>query len=317
MTASDEAQLIQLLNDVYGSTYSYRQFYKAGIYSNYLNSTKSIAFGAFLGDGTLISHTAFNFIDPKLNYVESGMSLRRLVYKKGLRDIEKRAWEEISNYLSKKVNYIHQQTTTYHSFAQKYAEDTMNAIPSGMIFNYVTGEQVQSMPLFRQPMHAITYTTSLNFHKKYIQLPDNPYYDWLVNLFDNFGRLVRKCKANNTEILSFKEITTNETLSLCRLSAKNVKIDYEQPNTNRLTLVHVPCDGTSINTLISQGYYPVGIRVHSSRQDEIIMQNLSSTDIRVLADDLRYIPLYNKYFSEVMANWVLITQSQIQRFGRQ
>jgi len=283
----DEAAFQDLLRAAYGGTYSHRFLYEKEGLATLIRDGKGAFWGEFCpsGDGSLLAHTGILFKDPRGEYVESGLSLRR----PGARStLDPRAmWARVVADLPPSVGYVHQHTTTAHPLAQRYARRYLSALPVGFVAAYTVGETVHGAGRVAgspadTPMDALAMTTALVAEPRAVSLPDGPFFAWLSEIFENFGRTVTRVgsvPAVGGGTLPAQLFETSSGLSLERSVLAREPTSPLLPSAARTRLVHVPVDAGSagaFSDLIAADFVPVGVRLHRRRPDEIVFQFLPS-----------------------------------------
>ncbi len=281
----DEAAFQDLLRAAYGGTYSHRFLYEKGGVAALIRDGKCAVWGQFCpsGDGSLLAHTGILFKDPRGEYVESGLSLRR----PGARStLDPHAmWARVVAELPPSVGYVHQHTTTAHPLAQRYARRYLHAKPVGFVAAYTVGETVHWARSVAggpadAPMDALAMTTALVAEPRAVSLPDGPFFAWLSETFEGFGRTVTRVgsvPAVGGGALPAQRFETSPGLSLERSVLARGPTSPLRPSAARTRLVHVPVDETiAFSDLIAADFVPVGVRLHRRRPDEIVFQFLPS-----------------------------------------
>jgi hypothetical protein len=270
----DEGALRALVRRVYGDTYSYRRLYEAGGIAGLIESGQVSLWGDFAASGELASHTGFFYKDPRGDYVESGMSLRNPAVRPVTTDTE--VWRRFFEWLGTRFAYIHQNTTTYHPLAQRYAERYMRACPTGLVVDYAVGERLVGLACSEAPMHALTMTTVIAGHRRPdVRVPRGPWAEWLATIALGLG-LAPVVVDPKSFPLAVGPIEHNTALDLRRRSVARAG-ELLAPAQHRVELIHVPLDERlgAFAELVSAGYVPVGLRPHATRPHELVMQHLA------------------------------------------
>ena len=76
----------------------------------------------------LLSHTGFLYKDPRGDYLESGLSFIGRA-REGTPDAV--VWARLMLWLQDRCVFVHQNTSTWHPLAQRYAARYMRARPTG------------------------------------------------------------------------------------------------------------------------------------------------------------------------------------------
>jgi len=281
----DEGALVALLRAVYGETYAYRALYQPGGVSALIRSGSAALWGDFDPAGELRSHTGFLFKDPKGDYVESGLSLRRPRARPGTPDAL--VWARLFEWLADRCVLVHQSTSTRHPLAQRYAARYMRARPTGVIVDYVEGERLVGLAHPLTPMPALMMTTvvrpdRLPSSSRPRLLPRGPWGAWLADVLATLG--VASAAADAAEVpsaVALADIEHNVGLAIRRRAVIHVPEappleDALAAPAARVDLVHLPCDARMyvFPALERAGFVPVGVRLHATRQDEVVLQRL-------------------------------------------
>ncbi len=269
----DEPAFQGLLRDVYGATYSYRSLYEPGGVARLLREKRAKLWGDFDEDGRLAGHTGILYKDPRGDYVESGMSFKRPRARGVTPDAV--AWRRILDDVAATHPLIHQNTTTRHPLAQRYAERYMRARAAGVIVGYAVGEHLIGWPAIDRPMDAVTMTSRLApTTERPRLLPPGPWSDWLRSVFASFG-LATDIATGTAPSVGTETFEHNTAIDLTR------RVVVRDPSVTdhsaaRTDLVHLPTDARvlSLPRFESEGFVPVGVRLHATRPDEIVLQRL-------------------------------------------
>jgi hypothetical protein len=280
LVPADEPAFQGLLRRVYGDTYSYRTLYRAGGVTALITSGRAALWGDFADDDReLISHTGFFWKDPRRDYVESGMSLRHPNRRPSTPDDE--VWRRLFEWLGGDTAYLHQQTTTYHPLAQRYAERHMRALPAGFVIDYAVGEKLEALTTPAGPMHAVMMTSQLApaHPQPAIAIPSGPWSEFVASAAGGLGLVaaIEEVPAAGAVLLDATPIEHNRDLGLVRRGVARTAGVAATPVTDaRVDLVHVPLDDRAgaVAALAELGYVPVGLRPHATRPHEIVMQHL-------------------------------------------
>ena len=282
----DEPAFVALLREVYGETYSYRALYEAGGVAALIRSGSAALWGDFDPSGQLLDHTAFLFKDPRGDYVESGMSFRGARAREATPDAV--VWARLFEWLHERCVFIHQNTSTWHPLAQRYAARYMRARPTGVIVDYVIGERLIGLVHATTPMQALTMTSvvrpdRLPSPSSPRLVPRGPWGEWLEGVLVGLGINAIPCDARETPGgLGIEEIERNSALDLVRRAVTrgpaqtSLEAAIEEAS-SRIDLLHLPCDDrmAAFPTIERAGYVPVGVRPHATRPDEVILQRLA------------------------------------------
>jgi hypothetical protein len=282
----DEGALRSLVRKVYGDTYSYRRVYEDGGIAAMIESGKASLWGDFTASGELASHTGFFYKDPRGDYVESAMSLRNPALRPVTPDAE--VWRRFFAWLGRRFAYVHQNTTTYHPLAQRYADRYMRAVPAGLVLDYAVGERLAGVERTGAPMHALMMTTVVDGHpQREVRLPRGPWSAWLAQVAVGLGLAPVEVDAAAWP-LSATPIEHNAALDLVRRSIgrDRARAGAFAPTGTRIDLVHVPLDERmgAVAGLVAAGYVPVGLRAQATRPHEVVLQHLPSDRLARAAD---------------------------------
>jgi hypothetical protein len=296
----DEAALQALLRAVYGDTYSHRSLYEPGGLAALLSAGRVSLWGDFAASGELLSHTGFFHKDRRGDYLESGMSFRGANARKGTPDAE--VWRRLFGWLSDLCVFVHQNTSTWHPLAQRYAERYMLARPTGVIIDYAIGERLVGVPHPKTPMQALTMTSVVRPDRlpppsDLRLVPRGPWGGWIAEVFASLGITAIEeapLEAPLALALELDAIEQSPALSLLRRAVTSgaegapplaAALD---PPCARVDLLHLPCDArmAAFPLLERAGYVPVGVRPHATRPDEVILQRLPGVRRREAMDAL-------------------------------
>lgn len=307
----DEAKFLDLLRAVYGETYSHRSLYRPGGLRALLDE-RAVLWGEFDEHGDLVGHTGFLRKDPRGDYAESGLSFARpgRVARRVRSDFEGRAlWPRLL--ASANTPLVHQHTTTWHPLAQRYAERYLGAKFTGLVLAYTVGERLEGFAS-REVMDAVVLTSVVApiAPRPPALIPEGRSADWLRTLFDGFGRSTVRvaCDPHSTIAVSLETFERSEGLDLVRRVVERPERTPHHPpgpvapTGHRTDLVHLPTDERvhAFYTLTRAGYLPVGIRVHATRPDEIVLQRLTGegrTDAlrRLAGQEISLIPSFRPH----------------------
>jgi hypothetical protein len=313
LSADDEPAFQRLLRAAYGDTYSYRDLYREGGLARLLASKRATLFGDFDGDGELFSHTAFLHKDPRGEYIESGMSLRNAWLRTPGRIADADTWPSLFEAIPRGCAYVHQNTTTLHPLAQRYASRYMRAAPTGFIADYAIGERLTGFDASDAPMQCLTMTTALDGAPtaRDVQLPDTAWSPWITDRLRAWGRrVVAAPPRRSLEDLTLTLVEHNPDLSLRRRAldqrpcAEAISLDDDRPRTD---LVHVPLDARAgvLPALFEADYVPVGVRPHATRPDEVIVQHLPPARIGSVVGALRAARVHGDEARRLLSDWVV------------
>ena len=281
----DEPAFVALLREVYGETYAYRALYEPGAVAALIRSGRAALWGDFDPAGRLLSHTGFLCKDPRGDYLESGLSFRSSRAREGTPDAV--VWARLFAWLEERCVLVHQNTSTWHPLAQRYAARYMRARPTGLIVDYVIGERLVGLAHPTTPMQALTMTSVVRpdrlpspSHPRVV--PRGPWGAWLAGVLRELGveAIVASEGAASTR-LGLDEIERNAALDLVRRAVTRAPAEVSlaaelAAPAARVDLLHLPCDDrmAAYPELERAGYVPVGVRPHATRADEVILQRL-------------------------------------------
>ena len=310
ITKDDSEEFVKLLNRVYGDTYSYSELYSSQGYESFLEKPGVFCFGSFDEESRMIGHTCVTFSDPKNNYAESGMSMRKPFNRAVSRNTEVETWETILDFASKKTTYLHCNTTTYHSFAQRYAKKILSGKFTCLIFDYAQGEKLRHINHIDRPMLALTLTTILKpTEKKRVLIPENSWANWLISILNQFNRLSVVVKPKN-EMLTLNVINENNNLKLTRYIANKYPTEgfnIKEVHTSSLNvLINLPLDGCGFDYLLELGYLPVGIRPHHTRTDEVVFQHFTEKSKEAVSKTISNAKIYSTIDKNFINEWLAI-----------
>jgi hypothetical protein len=310
LTEKDEPAFQRLLRAVYGETYSYRELCTVGGYAALLARGAARCWGDVADDGELHAHTAFLLKDPRGEYTESGMSLRNASLRSPGRSEDGAVWRTLLEDARRHAPLLHQNTTTRHPLAQRYAVRHLGARPTGFILAYTRDEQLIGLPQTGSETHALTMTTVLADRARPIEtaaLPSSRFAPWLEDLLARWGiRVVRTERVERAFALDTLE--ENASIGLRRRAVSRAR--PEEPPADilarrawRTELIHVPCDERLATgpALEAYGYVPVGLRPHARRPSEVIFQQIADrADAR---ERLRHIALVGDDARAIVRGW--------------
>jgi hypothetical protein len=286
----DEPAFVALLREVYGETYSYRSLYEPGGMAELIRSGRAFLWGDFDEAGQLLGHSGFLCKDPRGDYVESGLSFRGARSRAGTPDAV--AWPRLFDWLRERCVFVHQNTSTWHPLAQRYAARYMSARPTGVIVDYVVGERLVGIAHPTTPMQALTMTSVVRPDRvpspttsRPRLVPRGPWGAWLQGVFESLG--IAAIEIDDGAVaadLAIEAIEQNPALDLVRrVVARAAPVEMEiafegalDEVNARIDLLHLPCDDrmAAYPALERAGYVPVGVRPHATRPDEVILQRL-------------------------------------------
>lgn len=282
---ADEAQVIGLLRSCYGESYGHGELYQPGVLQGLWASGRLGSLGSFAADGALVGHTGLWFKDPAGDFVESGLSLVAPPQRGVPRDDKESAlWPWLLGELSERFAFIHQQTTTLHPAAQRYAMHHMRARFAGWLPRYTQGESLVGLPSSPPTMHALMMTTCLRPLAGSILLPAGPHAGWLAGLASELGLTpeVVPSSASSPSACAWSAEVLDEApglglrrrrLGLAAVGAPPLEL-APGPGGWRVEVLHVPCVAevtqASAAALYAAGFAPVGLRPGALRPHEVV-----------------------------------------------
>jgi hypothetical protein len=293
LTADDEARFRELLRSVYGESYSYTDLYQEGRLSTQLESGSLLCIGEFDLFDHLVGHSALILKGPSARFVESGISFRRPGYRGAAREIQFQFWKGVLALLTLHFEYVHQNTSTYHPFAQKYADEYLGAKPTGLIIEFSRGERLSAIRHSDQPMHALVMSTILEplpGAGSECFLPEGEFGNWIAEIVFRLKLNRRICRVQNAisdrvllPSLTLVRFELNQSLSMERRRVGGQGSDRLDKREGRTDLVHLPInDGELVSLasghLLRHGYVPVGLRPGGREPDEIVFQHLPNRE---------------------------------------
>lgn len=291
----DEAQVIQLLRACYGESYGHGELYQPGTLQGLWASGRLGSLGSFTAEGALTGHTGLWFKDPAGDFVESGLSLVAPPQRGVPRDDkESELWPWLLRELASRFAFIHQQTTTLHPAAQRYAMHHMRARFAGWLPCYTQGESLVGLPSAPPTMHALLMTTCLRPLEGPILLPPGPHAAWLSELASTLGLTPSIASpwplspSSPLPPLAAELLEEAPGLGLRRrrllLASAPSPSSPSSPSSplqptpgqgwRRVEVLHVPCVAevtqASAAALYAAGFAPVGLRPGALRPHEVV-----------------------------------------------
>ena len=316
LTAEDETAFQKLLLSIYGNTYLYKSLYKKNGYANLVNSGNVVCFGQFNSENQLIGHTGF-FFNFEKGYAISGLSMRIKGFARIKRSDELETWEAIFAWLSKKVTYVHQNTTTYHLLAQMYAHKILKSIPTGFIFDYVIGERLLDFNSPTHSMHALTQTSILHEEPlKTVYINDNKWADWIILCFEGLNREATKI-AGEEKPFVLKQLESNAEIDI---EKRVVHFDTDEAIPDmplaksifRTDLIYFPCNANySYDMLLENEYIPVGICPNPTDNDEIVFQFIPKNRRADAISNLKEAKLFTEKAKLIIERWIELCEETI------
>lgn len=197
LSQDDIPAIIDLLEANYGDSYSYKQYLK-----ELISTQQLISYGIFNNKNEMYGHTALITKDISNDYFESGLTMRHPRRKSSSKELERELFNHIMEEFKHKTFFIHQNTTTYHHFAQMNGRNYMHTNFCGLIVSYASGENLYGVDHGREDMNAIVYTTVLNQNTKncITHLPAGKWGEWLGKILNNIQveREISYCKITDS-----------------------------------------------------------------------------------------------------------------------
>ncbi len=316
LTAEDELIVQKLVLSIYGETYPTKSIYKKNGYANLVNSENVVCFGQFNSVNQLIGHTGF-FINFKKGYAVSGYSMRIKGFTRIKRSDELETWEAIFTWLSKKIKYIHQNTTTCHLLAQMYADKILKSIPTGFVFDYALGIRLTDFKNPTDSTHILTQTNMLHEEPpKTVCVDDSKWADWIIFCFEGFNREITKIVGENKPFV----LEQTETDPEIDLEKRTVHFDAAETvptmpfskSTCRTDLIYFPCDAShSYHILLENEYLPVGVCPSPIGNDEIVFQFVPKHKRADTIADLKLAKLFTEKAKLIIKRWIELCEETI------
>jgi len=189
-------------------------------------------------------------------------------------------------WLQDRCVFMHQNATSWHPLAQRYAERYMRARPTGVIVDYAVDERLVGIPHRDGPMQALTMTSVVRADRvpspgRRRLVPRGPWGEWLSGLLGSLGiAVIERAPVEAPGELGLEEIERNPAVGLLRrVVVRGGAAPLEAAGEGggvRTELLHLPCDGrmAAFPALERAGYVPVGVRPHATREDEVVLQRL-------------------------------------------
>lgn len=288
----DERAFRELLQARYAETYSYPFLYEPGGVLRLWRAGALLSLGEFDSRGTLLWHTGL-WSHPGRDCVDSGLSVALPSRRTAMdRSEHERLWRYLLDALTGQVAFLHQNTSTLHVMAQRYASRFMRAVPMGLVVNYTRGETLRGIEGSGVPMQALAMTTVLSpLPPRRRYLPAGPWGEWLASILAGVGlaetAVLTPLEARvSTPSYLLRPIDWNESLRIERRELVGLS-EAEQgefvltSSRARVDLIHLPmgepqrvAEGTPV--LLAAGYVPTGIRLRQGAPDEIVFQHLGN-----------------------------------------
>ncbi len=284
---SDEPALRELLRARYHETYSYRTFYSPGVLAELWKRGRLASLGEYDDQGKLVAHTGF-FLECDSSSVESGLSLTHPTLRSAMsREEHLRMWRYVLGILKTRVTFLHQNTTTLHPLAQRYAARCMHARATGIIFDYTAGETLIGVAGSSLPMLALCMTTLFEpLPRKPCFLPQGAFGQWLLELLGSLDLhasaelvpLAPQRPAPRFELLSFNPALGLERRRICMNEAEPPASELRSCRA-RVDLIHLPTHQSPLVAafapmLLEAGYRPVGLALNHPSAHEIVFQHM-------------------------------------------
>jgi hypothetical protein len=318
LTEPDEPPFQELLHARYGGSYSYSSLYEPGGASRLWKSGRLLSLGELNGQGAIVSHTGL-WVTPGRDSVDSGLSLTHPTQRTAMdRGEHARMWRHLLDSLKGHVGFVHQNTSTLHLMAQRYASRIMGAVPVGLIVDYTQGETLIGVEGSGVPMQALAMTTVLApLPPRTRYLPAGPWGEWLLPILEGLGlsgtaAMVPLESRFPAERYRFRPLEWNESLRLERrelvgLAGSGAGELTPLSRRARVDLVHLQmgeprrvAEGTP--ALLAAGYRPTGIRLHLQEQDEIVFQHVG--DAKAACSALSHARPAGKNAQALFTGWI-------------
>lgn len=291
LTEADEPAFQDLLRARYGDSYSYRSLYQPGGAARLWKAGTLLSLGEFDAQGRIVSHTAL-WAAPGRDAVDSGLSLTRPFQRTAMDHAEHaRMWRYLRDKLRSHVGFVHQNTSTLHLMAQRYASRIMEAVPVGLVLDYTQGETLMGVEGSGVPMQALAMTTVLvppALRVRY--LPEGPWGEWLRSILTGLGLAetvvqVPSARRALPEGFVLRPRDWNESLRIERrelagfgaagqgeltLRSSRARVDLLHLSTGEARRV---AEATPV--LLAAGYLPTGVRLRQHEPDEIVFQHVA------------------------------------------
>ncbi|WP_224364552.1 hypothetical protein [Hyalangium versicolor] len=318
LTELEEPAFRELLHARYGDTYSYPMLYEPGGASRLWRSGRLLSLGELNAQGAVVSHTGL-WTAPGRDSVDSGLSLTHPSQRTAMdRDEHTRMWRHLLGRLRTHVGFVHQNTSTLHLMAQRYASRIMGAVPVGLVVNYTQGEQLIGVEGSGIPMQALAMTTVLSpLPPRTRYLPSGHWGEWLLSILAGLdvsktAVLVPTEGGAHTKRYILRPIDWNESLLIERRELTGLsdseagEPELRSPRA-RVDLVHLSMGdpqqvavGTPV--LLAAGYRPSGVRLHRDSPDEIVFQHVRDVSAACVA--LSRARLAGRDSQALFAGWV-------------
>ncbi|WP_147454746.1 hypothetical protein [Corallococcus sp. AB038B] len=313
----DEPAFRELLHARYAETYSYPFLYEPGGAGRLWRDGALLSLGEFDARGALLWHTGL-WSKPGRDSLDSGLSVALRSRRTIMGRAEHEAlWGSLLERLGRWVGFLHQNTSTLHVMAQRYASRFMRARPMGLVVNYTRGETVIGVEEgLGVPMQALAMTTVLAPPPpRRRHLPEGPWGEWLASILAGVG-LAESVVFTPLERRVWKEgavlrpLDWNASLRLER----RVLVGFSAEGTPALTserarvdLIHLPmgepqwvAEGTPV--LLAAGFLPTGIRLRQHEPDELVFQYVA--DARAACEVVSRARLDCARARELFAGWM-------------
>ncbi|WP_434390594.1 hypothetical protein [Melittangium boletus] len=294
LTEPDEPALRELLHARYAGSYAYRFLHEPGGASRLWSAGALLSLGEFDAQGTLLWHTGL-WCTPGRDSLDSGLSLALPSRRTAMDRAEHaRLWNHLLERLAARVGFLHQQTSTLHLMAQRYASRFMRAVPVGLLVDYTEGETLVGVEGSGLPMQALAMTTVLAPpppRRRF--LPAGPWGEWLASLLAASGlpgtvELVPLERRPRVGGLGVRPLDWNASLRLERrelvASAGEGQGALALPSSRaRVDLVHLSMGepqrvAEATPVLLAAGYLPTGLRPRLDAPDDIVFQYLPAPE---------------------------------------
>lgn len=286
-TANDATALTKLLEACYGKSYFHRGFYNPETIQEFWLDGTLLSLGySKIPHGPLLGHTAFWLQDLPNGAVTSGLSLVHPEARGDDRAVhDQTLWSFLLPFWSQRITAIHQNTTTLHPLAQRYASHYMRARPAGFLMHYTEGEKLAGLPSAPPVMHALSMITHLKEPQRAPVLPHGPWGDWLERFWklhapQSTPERVPLDHSRAYRSLDLVQTGWNAGMGISRRRLVGFDPSFSgplSPGCARLDLIHVPTHspeklsrGTA--ALLEASYLPVGLHFLPQEPPEIVFQ---------------------------------------------
>ncbi|MCP3164388.1 hypothetical protein [Myxococcus qinghaiensis] len=294
LTEPDEPALRELLHARYAGSYSYRFLHEPGGASRLWRAGALLSLGEFDAQGSLLWHTGL-WCKPGRDSLDSGLSLALPSRRTAMdRSEHERLWSHLLELLKARAGFLHQQTSTLHLMAQRYASRFMRAVPVGLIVDYTEGERLVGVEGSGLPMQALVMTTVLApLPPRRRFLPAGPWGEWLASILAASGLpgtveltpLARRPRAGGLvpRPLDWNESLRLERRELVAPAGEGQGATALPSSRARVDLIHLSTGepqrvAEATPVLLAAGYLPTGLRPRLDAPDDIVFQHLPAPE---------------------------------------